>query len=474
MYAEMAADPGLKDRETIKAVHVTDVHLDTNYAPGTLAECEGFLCCREDVGYPTDDSQSAAGVWGDTHGKCDLPQKTFESMMSYIVSDISPDMLIWTGDNSSHNIWSNTVEEVTHYTELVTNVIKDAVKDTNITIVPIHGNHDTWPVDEQDFGTPNSNYAISHIKEMWKDWVPADMMDKFGEYGYYSWELTDLKNGMKLPEGTRFIAYNTNACDSLNFNIWGEREDPGHQIAWLEQELMEVEAAGGLAIMIGHYTPTDCQHQWGTRFRALMERFQNVVRFGLTGHTHTEDYRIHHSMTNPDKPVGVTEVTASVTTYACSLPSFKVITFDKATMLPINMETYSSNMEEANTQQLDALEWGWVHDYLTTYNMTDLSPSSFRDLSLRIFSEEAVMQEFSSNRCVRNPHASSHHGDPLGLYCLTMSSEMHEKHECDQTGARSAYGKPFKLLSKKFAQASVDKIIGNWIDVSLNETAPLQ
>ena len=73
MYAEMAADPGFKDRETIKAVHVTDVHLDTNYAPGTLAECEGFLCCREDVGYPTDDSQSAAGVWGDTHGKCDLP-----------------------------------------------------------------------------------------------------------------------------------------------------------------------------------------------------------------------------------------------------------------------------------------------------------------------------------------------------------------------------------------------------------------
>ena len=36
--------------------------------------------------------------------------------------------------------------------------IKDAVKDTNITIVPIQGNQDTWPVDEQDFGSPNSNY----------------------------------------------------------------------------------------------------------------------------------------------------------------------------------------------------------------------------------------------------------------------------------------------------------------------------
>ena len=64
----------------------------------------------------------------------------------------------------------------------------------------------------------------------------------------------------------------------------------GHQIAWLEQELLEVEAQEGLAVLIGHYTPVNCQHEYGVRFRALMERFQNVIRFDVVGHTHMESY----------------------------------------------------------------------------------------------------------------------------------------------------------------------------------------
>lgn len=155
--------------------------------------------------------------------------------MAFVVSDIAPDAIFWTGDNSSHNIWSNTVEEVTSYTETVTNVIKDAIKDTDISVFPIHGNHDTWPVDEQDFSAPNINYSINHIKEYWREWLTDEVADKYGEYGYYSKDISTLKNGKTLPAGSRLIAYNTNSCDALNFNVWGERHDPGHQFAWLEE-----------------------------------------------------------------------------------------------------------------------------------------------------------------------------------------------------------------------------------------------
>lgn len=80
------------------------------------------------------------------------------------------------------------------------------------------------------------------------------------QYGYYSKDISELKNGKKLPAGSRMIAYNTNNCDSLNFNIWGVHNDPGHEFEWLRMQLEEIEAAGGLAIMIGHYTPVNCQH----------------------------------------------------------------------------------------------------------------------------------------------------------------------------------------------------------------------
>lgn len=56
-------------------------------------------------------------------------------------------MIMWTGDNSSHNTWDNTVEEVLDYTQTVTTMIQDAVKDSLISVFPIHGNHDTFPVD---------------------------------------------------------------------------------------------------------------------------------------------------------------------------------------------------------------------------------------------------------------------------------------------------------------------------------------
>lgn len=145
MAQEMAADD--TEREIIRAVHISDVHIDFMYSPGSKAKCGTFLCCREQWGAAGPD-EPAAGEWGSNEGVCDIPQKTFENLMEFVVKEIAPDAIFWTGDNSSHNIWSNTTEEVTSYTETVTNVIKDAIKDSDITVLPIHGNHDTHPVDE--------------------------------------------------------------------------------------------------------------------------------------------------------------------------------------------------------------------------------------------------------------------------------------------------------------------------------------
>ena len=144
LYAEMAADP--KERQILRAVHISDVHLDKMYAEGSKAHCDSFLCCRAESGM-AGEGEAAAGKWGYPTGLCDLPVPTFESMMDFIVKEQKPDMLFWTGDNSSHNIWDNTVEEVVDYTKTVTDVIKTAIGDSPITVLPIHGNHDIWPVD---------------------------------------------------------------------------------------------------------------------------------------------------------------------------------------------------------------------------------------------------------------------------------------------------------------------------------------
>ena len=65
-------------------------------------------------------------------------------MLSFITEDLKPDIVFWTGDNTAHNVWDNTADETTIYTITVTNMIKQAFKNSDITVLPIQGNHDTW------------------------------------------------------------------------------------------------------------------------------------------------------------------------------------------------------------------------------------------------------------------------------------------------------------------------------------------
>lgn len=58
-----------------------------------------------------------------------------------------------------------------------------------------------------------------------------------------------------------------------------------------------------------------------------------------------------------------------------------VIEFDAQTMLPVNMKTYSFNLDEANANPSSPPNWSMLHDWIDTYGMDDFSPSSFLSLS---------------------------------------------------------------------------------------------
>ena len=106
-------------------------------------------------------------------------------------------------------------------------MIKAKLDSENITVIPIQGNHDVWPVDEQSFEKANDNYPINHFKQYWSDWLDEAALQKFGEYGFYSMDL-HLKNSKAVPKGSKIIAYNTNSCDGNNMKMLIERSDPGN------------------------------------------------------------------------------------------------------------------------------------------------------------------------------------------------------------------------------------------------------
>ena len=54
--------------------------------------------------------------------------------------------MFWTGDNSPHDIWENTNDEIIMTTKAVTNMVKEEFAGADIPVFPILGNHDVWPV----------------------------------------------------------------------------------------------------------------------------------------------------------------------------------------------------------------------------------------------------------------------------------------------------------------------------------------
>ena len=134
--------------------------------------------------------------------------------------------------------------------------------------------------------------------------------------------------GGNVVNGSRVISLNTQVADSLNWYLPGINNDPGNQMAWLENELSEIEASGGYAFIIGHIYPSDYTEVWGGRYHALMERYQHVVRMGLFGHTHSEYFEVTRSGTNPLKNIGLNQIGPSVTTYTDNNPGYAILEID--------------------------------------------------------------------------------------------------------------------------------------------------
>jgi len=99
-----------------------------------------------------------------------------------------------------------------------------------------------------------------------------------------------------------------------------------------------MEANGEIAILIGHHPPASeaALFEWGTRFRILMDRFQQIVRLSFFGHVHTEEHNVIKSWDN-NVSVGLNFWSGAMTTYTDSYPSFRRFILDELTMLPIQI-----------------------------------------------------------------------------------------------------------------------------------------
>ncbi|KAG0431190.1 hypothetical protein HPB47_022011, partial [Ixodes persulcatus] len=129
---------------TLRVLHLSDTHVDPLYEEGSLASCAEYLCCHADDGRPHGPDQKAAGRWG-SFQLCDIPSRTYESMLRHIRDNQKIDYVIWTGDVVAHDIW-NTSREKTLAMIDYTSMSLAEYMGPSVPVYPALGNHEGEPV----------------------------------------------------------------------------------------------------------------------------------------------------------------------------------------------------------------------------------------------------------------------------------------------------------------------------------------
>jgi len=86
----------------------------------------------------------AAGKWGDY--KCDLNEVMLFSFFEQLRS-MNPDVVFWAGDSIPHNVPTLTNKTNEDIMKNITRQIKENLVDHGIRVIPVIGNHDTYPQD---------------------------------------------------------------------------------------------------------------------------------------------------------------------------------------------------------------------------------------------------------------------------------------------------------------------------------------
>jgi hypothetical protein len=222
----------------------------------------------------------------------------------------------------------------------------------------------------------------------------------------------------------------------MNWYLWEVLADPGDELAWLENILKDMEAKGENAILLGHIPTHGCLRAWGSRFQALMDRYQHIVRFGLFGHSHDEEFFLTRSVNingnfNETKPLFFNSILAPTTTYTGKNPSFAVYEIDEELMIIVNVTTYYFNVTKAN---LGNPEWEVYHNLLEDYQIEDFSPMSLHSYAERLLNDEKEALKFNMWNAKGGPDGYSAGCDERcrrGMYCDIVTSYTDDEDACN-------------------------------------------
>ena len=342
----------------LRMVQITDIHLDVKYIENGAVFCDEPACCRTPA---SNFSRIKSGKFGYL-ARCDTGLELLKSLMDKIY-ELKPDFILWTGDNSPHNSKNSSQEENYEATIIIKDML-DEKFNLSIPIYPALGNHEVFPADAY-IGSEKA--MLAEYAEIFKDYFYEEQAyESFKEYGYYTEKYKDTN--------LRIVVLNCMVCDSWNFYIVaGRHQAAKDEFIWLEKVFRQAEKDGEYIYLIDHF-PLNSNFQLtecAQRLRALLDRFDYLVRGYFSGHTHLDDISPVKTYFEPKPIININYIAPPVTPYPGRNPSFRQFIIDSNTKNLIDYEQYRLNLTDSNAKGV--ADWYIAYYATQLYNVTDLT-----------------------------------------------------------------------------------------------------
>ncbi|KAK0405862.1 hypothetical protein QR680_018243 [Steinernema hermaphroditum] len=392
------------DKPKLRVVHISDLHIDLQYAVGTEADCGEPQCCRMLKDTHELDSRAfkvkrPAGYWGTINANCDTPYWTLDNMMQHIQkTENNVDYIIVSGDLESHADWDYTHESHQVAIRNISALFKQYFPDVNTYFAV--GNHEGVPIDNfaprwapEKF---NMDWLYGTMAESWKGWVPDEQLPSVKFNGCYM---------KKLFPGLRLVSLNNALGDALNFYLYINQTDPDGTMTWFINQLADAEAAGDKVHVVSHIPggDTEALEGWAHNYYKVINRFEDTVAIQFFGHMHSEQYYVMYE--DPDdfhsRPTSIVYATPSVTTYSNFNPAYRVYTIDGvyagSSYKIIDFEEYFLNITKANENPSGA-KWETLYKSAREeYQLKNLEPSEWNTLLEKMKTDDGLFGKYMKN-----------------------------------------------------------------------------
>lgn len=380
----------------VRILILSDIHLDLAYEPGSEVNCNEPLCCRP-VYTHWDNLTIAAGFWG-APAACDLPKWTLEATLE-AAKALQPDLVLWLGDTSPHDLWNYRPDLQNRDVRLVADIIREKME--GVPVYPAIGNHECFPSDQFMPGAETG--LLESLAEAWSPWLSAESKAQFLQNGFY--------HSRDPGSGLHILALNTQMADTMNFFITGLGQDPGNMLEWAETVLEQIEYLGEFAILIGHIPPGDhfTDSSWARLYQRLSTRFQTTIKGHFYAHTHNAQFYVIQDYNSPGEAAGVIFACPSLTTYTGHEPSLRIVEVGRETGEVRSMRDFAFPLAKANEAGVtwQGTELWQTFDAISYYGLSDLSPQSWLSLSLSLSSAPAFSLYWLSFNYGRSPPCDS-------------------------------------------------------------------